>query len=60
MEHWLLYTCDREFGGHLTLGIFNSSQEAWDYYIETHDDNDRYYRIPFVEQWVNNKKITEE
>ena len=52
-EHWLLYTSDREHGGFLVLGIFNSCEEAWDHYQKTHDQNERYWRIPSVQQWDN-------
>ena len=56
-EHWLLYTSDREFGGMVVEGIFDSADEAWEHYRKTYDDqNDRYYRIPSVEQWKNEVK----
>lgn len=58
MEHWLLYTTDREHGGTLILGIFSSSEDAWNYYYKTHDEHLRYWRIPFVEQWENEKMIS--
>lgn len=58
LEHWLLYTSDREHGGTLILGIFPSCEAAWDYFYKSHpDENQRYYRIPFVEQWENEHKI---
>lgn len=57
-EHWLLYTSDREHGGTLILGIFNTEGEAWKHYNNTHQDkNERYWRIPFVEQWSNDNRI---
>lgn len=31
-EHWLLYTTDREHGGHCTVGIFASEDAAWEHY----------------------------
>lgn len=53
-EHWLLYTSDREHGGTLILGIFDSRDEALEYYDKLHtDENERYYRIPFIECWIN-------
>ena len=60
-EHWLLYTSDREHGGKLILGIFNSEQDAWCHYSKTHqDENDRYWRIPFVECWQNDRRKQDE
>jgi hypothetical protein len=57
-EHWLLTTSDREHGGKLVLGIFNTEDEAWAHYRKTHqDENDRYYRIPSVACWVNDKEL---
>lgn len=56
-EHWLLYTSDREHGGTAILGIFNSSDDAFDYYNETHNENERYYNIRFIERWENNKLV---
>jgi len=58
IEHWLLYTSHREHGGCKHLGIFESSEAAWDFYYKSHDDEDeRYYSVPFVEQWKNDTKI---
>ena len=57
VEHWLLYTSDRKDGGKLVLGIFSSYEDAWNHYEKTHDSNERYWRIPFVEQWENENKI---
>ena len=57
IEHWLLYTSDREHGGILILGIFNSYDEGSEFYYKTHDENDRYYRIPFIQQWDNENKL---
>lgn len=56
--HWLLTTSDREHGGKLVVGIFASEKEAWEHYYNTHDENQRYWRIPFVEQWENEKRIS--
>jgi hypothetical protein len=58
-EHWLLYTSDREHGGKVVIGIFNSEEEAYDYYTKTTDANDRYWNIAFVERWENNNLIEE-
>ncbi len=58
-EHWLLYTSDREHGGKLILGIFSNKYEAYEFYDKTHDENDSYYRIPFVEHWENGNLIIE-
>ena len=56
-SHWLLWTSDREAGGHVTLGIFESEEAAWGYYRETHqNDSDSYYRIPSVEEWIGHEK----
>lgn len=59
MKHWLLYTSDREHGGTLIEGIFNSEGEAWDHYLKTHDEDKRYWRRPHVECWEDDKKIVE-
>ena len=56
-QHWLLYTTDREHGGKNVLGIFNSAEEAFDYYDKTHDENDRYWNIRFIERWENNTLV---
>jgi hypothetical protein len=50
-DHWLLSTSDREHGGKLVLGIFDSEDAAWQHYRNTHDENEGYWRIPFVECW---------
>lgn len=57
MEHWLLYTSDREHGGTKILGVFGSCEDAWDYYYKMHNKDEMYWRIPFVEQWENGKKV---
>lgn len=56
-EHWLLTTSDREHGGKLVLGIFNTADEAWKHYQKTHDEDERYWRIPSVSCWINDKEI---
>lgn len=59
-EHWLLYTSDREHGGTVILGIFSSEEDSWSHYRKVHPDkNDRYWNVPFVECWENEKKVEE-
>lgn len=59
-QHWLLYTTHREFGGTKILGIFDNSDDAWSFYDKTHDLDERFYTIAFVELWENeNKKEVE-
>lgn len=58
--HWLLYTSDREHGGKFVLGVFDTEEEAWQHYLDTHNENERYYNIPFVEQWNGAKRIKKE
>ena len=57
MKHYLLYTSDREAGGIKILGIFTSEDIAWSYYYKTHNNDERYWRVPFVECWIDNNRI---
>ena len=59
-EHWLLHTSDREHGGIEIEGIFSSESNAWKCYDKKYpDENGRYYNIGFVQEWINDKKVSE-
>ena len=56
-DKWLLYTSHKELNDFKVLGIFDSEDEAWNFYRRIKErllpDDDP--NVPFVEKWGSRK-----